>query len=99
MRYPTVPRCCAWISLLSALLSLAGCANEPRVVYRDRTIEVPVAVVEKTDPRLTADCAPRTDLPPDGPLTIRAMKERLAAVEDALAICRNDKALLRATQP
>lgn len=50
------------------------------------------------DPRLTADCVPRTDLPPDGPLTINAMKERLAAVEDALAICRNDKALQRAAR-
>lgn len=53
-------------------------------------------VVEKMDPRLTDDCVPRTDLPPDGPLTIENMKERLAAVEDALAICRNDKALQRA---
>lgn len=81
--------------LLCALLVLSACGNAPQVVYRDRAVEVPVPVVQPLDPRLTADCPARTDVPQTGPLTVRQALDRLAAVEDALATCRNQVAVMR----
>ena len=69
------------------------------MVYRDRTIEVPVPVVRPLPARLTADCEPRVRVPADGPLTVAAVLDRLAATEDALAVCRNQLGELRGAQP
>lgn len=99
MRYPAVMSFWPSILLLCALLGLQGCESAPRVVYRDRIVNNPVPVVQQVDPRLTADCEPKTDIPQTGKLTTKDAMERLAAVEDALAICRNDKARLRESQP
>lgn len=82
---------------LCALLALPGCATE-RVVYRDRVVEVPLPVPAKLDPMLTADCAPETVLPPSGSLPVSDALDRLAAVEDALALCRKQLAEIRSTQ-
>lgn len=85
-----------WTLLGPALLSLLACASvPPEPVYRDRPVQVPVPVVQKLDERLTRDCVPRTSVPFAGALLVGDLVERLAAVEDALAICRNDKAELR----
>lgn len=65
----------------------------------DRTIEVPVPVVQPIPDRLTRDCEPRTDVTYDGPLTVALVLERLAAVEDALAVCRNQVGELRGARP
>jgi hypothetical protein len=67
------------------------------VVYRDRPVEVPVPVVQKVPGRLTADCEPRTAVPFSGALLVGDVLDRLAAVEDALAICRNQVAEIRGT--
>jgi hypothetical protein len=55
-------------------------------------------VVKKIDDRLTADCEPRTSVPFDGSLTVDDAQKRLAAVEDALALCRNQVAEIRGAQ-
>lgn len=86
MPYPRVKPCCVAISLLSVLGGLPGCAN---VRYKDRVTEVPVPVRVPVDPRLTADCAPRFDVPGAGPLTLFDVLSRLAAAEEALQQCRN----------
>lgn len=86
------------ISSLCALSLLAGCATEPRTVTRTVTVEVPVPVVKPLPSELTRDCQPRVNYP-DTSMTVEAIVDRLQAVEDALAICRNEKALIRALQP
>ena len=64
------------------------------MVTETKTVQVPIPVIEKVDPRLIQDCEPRYMYPKDS-MTVEAVTDRLAAVEDALAICRNDKALIR----
>lgn len=88
MRNQTARR--SWLSTTSAfvLLTLAGCASAPQVVVRYETVKVPVLVVQKIDPELLKPCIARFRYRPDG-MPIRDMRERLAAVEDALAICWN----------
>jgi hypothetical protein len=60
-------------------------------------VEVPVAVVQKLPPELTRDCEPRFTYPA-GSMLVAAIVDRLEAVEAALAICRNEKALIREAQ-
>jgi hypothetical protein len=60
-------------------------------------VKVPYPVVEKLSDELTRDCEPRYRYPSSA-MTVEAVKDRLEAVEDALAICRNEKALIRAGQ-
>lgn len=91
-------RCSNWILVLPVLVTLSACASGPDVVFQDRIVEKPVPVVQPIDARLTADCVPATSVPADGALTLRAVLERLEAVEFALDLCRNDKAELRKTQ-
>lgn len=64
-------------------------------MYQDRPVPVPVPVVQKVDERLTRDCEPKTDVPYAGALTVGDVLARLAATEDALAICRNQVAEIR----
>lgn len=78
-------------------MMLAGCASSPPAV-ETRTVEVPVPVVKPLPAELTRDCAPRY-LYPAGDLTVRAIVDRLEAVEIAIAICRNQLELIRAEQP
>lgn len=80
---------------LCALVTLQACASEPRVLYKDRVVEVPLPVRTPIDPRLVADCEPRSDPPQTGPLPVRAALDRLAAVEDALEVCRLQLEALR----
>jgi hypothetical protein len=62
-------------------------------------IEVPAPVLVALDSELTRDCEPRTGVPASGKLPIGDVLERLAAVEDALALCRNQLTLIRTAQP
>lgn len=96
MQFPTVHGFWKSTWLLPALTGLAGCGSVPQTVYVDRPIEVPVPFVQTIDPRLTADCEPRTDVPQAGRLTVAQVLDRLGAVEDALALCRNQVAEIRA---
>lgn len=73
---------------------LVACASE-RIVYRDRTVEVPVPVIQPVPAELLKPCAPRTDVPYAGSLTIAQVLDRHAAVEDALAMCWNQIELIR----
>lgn len=75
---------------------LTGCASAP-VATTTEYVEIPVKVVEKLDPKLIADCDPK-QIYPATKLKFKDMKKRLDAVEDALAICRNQLELLRAAQ-
>jgi len=93
MHSPTVKPFSALI-LASALAMLTGCASAP-VLYQDRTIEVPVPVRTPIDPRLTLDCEPRFDVSSTGPLPVETVLRRLAAVEEALAVCRGQLTELR----
>lgn len=61
-------------------------------------MEVPVPVVQKLPADLVKDCQPRTSVPEHGALTVDDTLERLAAVEDALAFCRNQLGVIRARQ-
>ena len=90
--------CWILILLIAALLVLSGCASEPQTVYVERPIEVPVPFIQALDPRLTVDCQPRTDVPQSGRLTVGQVLDRLGAVEDALALCRNQLAEIRSTR-
>lgn len=81
-------------TLLCVLATLAGCGSAPPV-FRDRVIKIPVPVRAELDPRLTADCEPRSDVPSSGPLPISAVLDRLASVEEALAQCRNQLSEIR----
>jgi hypothetical protein len=69
------------------------------VVYRDRPIEVPVPVLRPLPESLTRDCAPRTQIPYAGAVTVEDALERLAATEDALALCWGQITAIRAMQP
>jgi len=80
---------------LCALVTLQACGNAPRVVYKDRVVEVAVPVQTPIDPRLVLDCEPRFDPPQTGPLKVSAALDRLAAVEDALEMCRMQLEALR----
>ncbi len=73
--------------MLCALAILTACAPAP-VVYRDRLVEVPVAVRAPLDAALTADCVPKADVPAEGAVTVDDALDRLAAVEEALIQCR-----------
>lgn len=84
------------VVLLSALLS--GCAAHGKVVYRDRTIEVPVPVIQPVPAELLRGCQPRTSVPARGVLTVGDVFERLDAVEVALAMCANQIEIIRARQ-
>lgn len=86
MPYLNVKRCCA-LTLACALVTLMGC-GAGRVVYKDRLVEVPVAVSEPIDRELTKDCEPRSELPYGKVLFVEDALRRLAAVEEALAQCR-----------
>lgn len=94
MKFPLAKLCSVAI-LVFALGTLLGCATEPPVVYKDRVVEVPLPVRTPIDPRLTVDCEPRYDPPMSGPLPVDAALERLAAVEDALEMCRMQLEALR----
>ena len=67
---------------------LQACASAPRVVYRDRIVEVPTPVRAPLPAALTADCAPGADVGAAGPLPLAAVLRRLTAVEEALWECR-----------
>jgi hypothetical protein len=54
-------------------------------------------VVRPLPAELVRDCEPRVWYPA-GSMTVGAIVDRLEAVELALAICRNEKALIRAAQ-
>lgn len=47
---------------------------------------------------LTNTCQPRYRYPVDS-LTVEAMEEKIGALEDALAICNNDKEVIKSKQP
>lgn len=94
VKFPPAKSFCMLISLL-ALVMLTGCANEPTVVYKDRLVEVPLPVRTPLDSRLVADCEPRYDPPQTGPLPVDSALQRLAAVEDALEMCRQQLEALR----
>jgi hypothetical protein len=64
------------------------------VITETKVVKLPVPVIEKIDPGLIQDCEPKYLYPKDS-MTVEAITDRVAAVEDALAICRNDKALIR----
>ena len=55
-------------------------------------------VVQQLPARLTEDCAPATGVS-EGPVTVGAALDRLAAVEDALAACRARLAEIRSVKP
>lgn len=74
---------------------LAGCASQPTILYKDRIVEVPLPVRAPIDPRLVTDCEPRYDLPPSGSLLVGDALKRLAAVEEALTLCRSRLEQLR----
>lgn len=76
---------------------LTACGTAP-IVYRDRLVEVPVAVRAPLDARLTADCPPQEPLPQSGPLPVAKALERLAAVEEALIQCRTQLDEIRKIQ-
>lgn len=101
MRVNPVPRCwlLTWQLPVLPMLMLYGCASEPQVVFRDRPVEVPVAVVKPLPERLTRDCAPKTQVPYNGALTVADLLERLAAVEDSNALCWGQITEIRAMQP
>lgn len=54
-----------------------------------------VPVVQALPNELVADCPPSFEYDPARPVTVRDLVDRLDAVEDALAICRRNLALLR----
>lgn len=99
MRNRIARRCSRWTLPALALLTLSACAHEPETVFRDQLVEVPVPVVQRLPERLTRDCEPRTGVPFAGALTVADVLERLAAVEDALAVCRAQAGELRAVGP
>lgn len=98
MRYQTASSFSMSTLPVFALLLLQGCESGPDTVYLDRPVEIPVPFVQVIDQRLTIDCEPRTDIPQSGKLTVRQAKDRLAAVEDALAFCRAQIAEIRAVR-
>lgn len=69
------------------------------MVYRDRPVEIPVPTLKPLPESLTRDCMPRTQVPYSGALTVGDALERLAAVEDALALCWGQIAAIRMMQP
>lgn len=73
-----------------------ACKTVPEVVYVDRPIEVPVAVVQKLPDGLTSDCPPDYALPEL--VTVGAALERLAAVEESLVCARLKLSELRALE-
>ena len=100
MRIPSVKRYLSATLLTPALLSLQGCASAPEPKFIE--VEVPVPVRAPLDPRLLADCNPTVPLPETGPLTVGHALDRLAAVENAIFLCRTQLEKLRqldATQP
>lgn len=97
MRNLTVKRCSMLTSSVLALLLLAACATPPRVVTKTVTVEVPVPLVKPIDPKLTADCEPRYQYPATS-MRVRALRDRLIALELALGFCRNQLELIRASQ-
>lgn len=80
------------ICVLLALASLTACANSKLVT---KAVEVPVPVRATLPSSLTADCEPKYRYSADD-LTVEAIVDRLAAVEVALAICRNQFEVIRA---
>lgn len=95
MLYQNARVCLLWTLLGLVLATLSGCASGPRVIYKDRLIQVPTPVIQPLDPRLTEDCTPASSVPMSGALTVRDILDRLEAVEYALARCNNDKAEIR----
>lgn len=97
MRNPIASNYRTLTSRLCVLLLLAGCVSEPEVVVKTVTVKVPVPVLEKLDSKLLVECVARYQYSPFH-LSVRAMRERLEAVEDALAMCANQIELIRAAQ-
>ena len=64
---------------------------------QNEVVRVPVPVVKKLDPALLRECLARYRYPADR-LTVEDLTERLAAVEDALALCANQVEAIRAAQ-
>lgn len=80
------------------LLSLAGCTSVPNVVEKTRDVMVQVPVIVPLDARLTRDCVAQYQYKDPTKLPIGELIYRLNDVEDALAICNSDKALIREAQ-
>lgn len=97
MRSPTAN--VLWRLILSAcvLSTLGACETAPKVVTEYVPVEVQVPVVVKIDPDLLKPCIVRYRYKPTG-MPIADMRERLAAVEDALAICWNQIENIAAAQ-
>lgn len=89
-------RCSLLILSALVLLPLQSCAAKPPIV-QIRTVEVPVPVVVALSPDLLRDCEPRYQYPASS-LNVGAIVDRLDSAEVALAICRNQIALIREAQ-
>lgn len=89
-------RLCLVLIWACVLVLLSRCASAPTVVYKDRVVTVPQPILVQPDPRLTADCPPQVSLPASP--KVRNMRDRLGAVETALADCRNRMKELRETK-
>lgn len=81
----------SWLSTLSALVltTVTGCASgPPEVVTKVQTVEIQVPVLVPIPPEYLSPCYVHYLYPKVG-LPVRSLIERLAATEDALAVCSN----------
>lgn len=96
MRSRNAWRCSLLISSALVLPLLPACAAKQPIV-RVQTVEVPVPVVVPLKPELLRDCEPRYQYPA-ADLNVGAIVDRLESAEVALAICRNQIAVIRESQ-
>lgn len=80
-----------------ALTALASCADT-KIVYRDKLVLVPTPVYVPVPENLLKLCEPRYLYPQDS-MPVAALEDKIEALEVAIAMCNNDKELIRSKQP
>lgn len=76
---------------------LASCADT-KIVTETVTVEVKVPVYVPLPAELLKACEPRFRYPKDS-MPVGAIEDKVDALEDALAMCNNDKELILSKQP
>jgi hypothetical protein len=98
MRIQTVNVCARLIFSGCALIALASCADTSVVSAPAPPVKVPVPVFVPLPENLLQLCQPKYRYPADA-MPVAALEDKIEALELALAMCNNDKELIRAKQP